>query len=56
MFGAAFGDVVGSPYEFDRGSKSKAFMAEAFYGMPAAYVAWLKSKLPYELIDVLQRV
>ena len=25
MFGAAFGDVVGSPYEFDRGNKSKDF-------------------------------
>ena len=25
MFGAAFGDVVGSPYEFDRGNKSKEF-------------------------------
>ena len=25
MFGAAFGDVAGSPYEFDRGNKSKYF-------------------------------
>ena len=25
MFGAVFGDVVGSPYEFDRGNKSKDF-------------------------------
>ena len=25
MFGAAFGDVIGSPYEFDRGNKSKDF-------------------------------
>ena len=25
MFGAVFGDVVGSPYEFDRGNKSKEF-------------------------------
>ena len=25
VFGAAFGDVVGSPYEFDRGNKSKEF-------------------------------
>ena len=25
MFGAVFGDVVGSPYEFDRGNKSKHF-------------------------------
>ena len=25
MYGAILGDIIGSPYEFDRGSKSKDF-------------------------------
>ena len=25
MYGAILGDIIGSPYEFDRGNKSKAF-------------------------------
>ena len=25
MFGAILGDIIGSPYEFDRGNKSKKF-------------------------------
>ena len=26
MFGAILGDIIGSPYEFDRGNKSKDFL------------------------------
>ena len=25
MYGAILGDIIGSPYEFDRGSKTKDF-------------------------------
>ena len=26
MYGAILGDIIGSPYEFDRGNKSKDFL------------------------------
>lgn len=71
MYGAILGDMIGAPYEFDRGGKTKDFplfvagsqftddtvmtMAEAYYGAPASLAAACRARLPGELLAVLDR-
>ena len=41
MYGAILGDIIGSPYEFDRGNKSKDF--EMFEGDAPCLVAGMEA-------------
>lgn len=40
MIGAILGDIIGSPYEFDRGNKSKEF---PLFSRESTYTDYLKS-------------
>lgn len=71
MYGAILGDIIGSPYEFDRGNKSKEFplfsadstftddtvmtIAEGFYGVPDELKQECRNRLPKDFCKVLER-
>ena len=58
--GNSFEDVVRTAVSLggdcDTLTDIAAAMAEAYYGMPEEYVDWLKTKLPDEFVEILQRI